>query len=192
MINPSAIGAYNNSKFTHRAVCRKGNTISAFENGVKTFSTTVEGAYNHDKVLYVGYRGHTGFEGYFEGYMDEIRISNIARWTEDFEPPTEPYSNTVVTETGTVVEIKKTYTEWFEENTPYLSEINRIRNNYNNLVTDYLYGLGFPYLEDSSKLTYEEINTWERIALKCKEMIENMEKSYIYCGTIQSGGGILL
>lgn len=191
-IDPSTIGTYNNTKFVHRAICKKGNKVYAFENGIKTLEYGVSGEYNHSNILYIGYRGHPSNAGYFNGYMDEIRISNIARWTEDFEPPTEPYSNTVVTETGTVVEIKKTYTEWFEENTPYLSEINRIRNNYNNLVADYLYGLGFPYLEDSSKLTYEEINTWERIALKCKEMIENMEKSYIYCGTIQSGGGILL
>ena len=94
LINPSAIGTYNNSKFVHRAVCRKGNTISAFENGVKTFSIAVEGAYNHDKVLYLGYRGHPDHAGYFKGYMDEIRISNIAIWTENFVPPTKPYNPT--------------------------------------------------------------------------------------------------
>lgn len=91
-----------------------------------------------------------------------------------------------------VVKVEKTFTDWQEECSPWTSEINRIRSNYNNLTAGYLYGLGFPVLEDSDYLTFEEVNTWESIALKCKEMIENMEKSYIYCGTIQSGGGILL
>ena len=91
-----------------------------------------------------------------------------------------------------VVKVEKTFTDWQEECSPWTSEINRIRSNYNNLTAGYLYGLGFPVLEDSDYLTFEEVNTWESIALKCKDMIENMEKSYIYCGTIQSGGGILL
>lgn len=28
---------------------------------------------------------------YYKGYIDELRISNIARWTDDFTPPTSPY-----------------------------------------------------------------------------------------------------
>ena len=28
----------------------------------------------------------------FDGYIDEIRISNVARWTAAFTPPTAPYT----------------------------------------------------------------------------------------------------
>jgi hypothetical protein len=31
---------------------------------------------------------------FFNGYMSEIRISNVARWTSNFTPPTEPYNDT--------------------------------------------------------------------------------------------------
>lgn len=43
--------------------------------------------------MYIGARNvpDTNNNGYF-GYLDEIRVSNIARWTSDFTPPTEPYS----------------------------------------------------------------------------------------------------
>lgn len=33
----------------------------------------------------------------FLGYMDEIRISNVARWTANFTPPTIPYGQQYVT-----------------------------------------------------------------------------------------------
>ena len=32
------------------------------------------------------------YEGLFNGYIDELRVSRTARWTEAFTPPTEPYS----------------------------------------------------------------------------------------------------
>jgi len=34
---------------------------------------------------------------YFNGKMDEIRISNVARWTANFTPPTIPYGQQYVT-----------------------------------------------------------------------------------------------
>ena len=35
--------------------------------------------------------GSQGTNLYYKGYMDEIRVSNVARWTESFVPPTQPY-----------------------------------------------------------------------------------------------------
>ena len=51
----------------------------------------------------------TSYSVYFNGYIDEFRISNgIARWTDSFIPPTEPYNiNT-------------------EGNIPYYSDIARV------------------------------------------------------------------
>ena len=91
-----------------------------------------------------------------------------------------------------LVEIKTIYTDWQEHNLPWLSEINRIRANYNALVRLFLVGLGLPVLAESNYLDWQEVNDWERIADVGKEMFENMEKEYRYCGIEVCGGERLL
>lgn len=86
----------------------------------------------------------------------------------------------------------KTYTDWQEENIPWLSEINRIRANYTALVQLFLVGLGLPVFGESNYLDWQEVNDWERVAAVGKEMTENMKQEYIYCGTMNSGGERLL
>lgn len=90
------------------------------------------------------------------------------------------------------IEVKQIYTDWQEENIPWKSEIDRIRDNYNNLVELFLINLGLPVLTHSQYVMYTEVNDWERIAYIGKQMFENMEKEYIPCGTIDSGGDRLL
>lgn len=91
-----------------------------------------------------------------------------------------------------LVETQTTYTDWQENNLPWLSEINRIRANYNALVRLFLVGLGLPVLAESNYLDWQEVNDWEHIALVGKEMFENMEQEYRYCGMKESGGDRLL
>lgn len=86
----------------------------------------------------------------------------------------------------------KTYTDWQEENIPWLSEINRIRANYTALVRLFLVGLDLPIFSESDYLDWQEVNDWERVAAVGKEMTENMKQEYIPCGTINSGGERLL
>ena len=86
----------------------------------------------------------------------------------------------------------KTYTDWQEENIPWLSEINRIRANYTALVRLFLVGLGLPVFAESDYLDWQEVNDWERVAAVGKEMTENMKQEYLTCGTINCGGDILL
>ena len=81
-----------------------------------------------------------------------------------------------------------TYTDWNEYNLPWLSEINRIRANYNALVRLFLVGLGLPILLESNYLDYTEVNNWERIAEIGKTMFENMEQEYRRCGAYVCGG----
>lgn len=89
-------------------------------------------------------------------------------------------------------EVKTTYTDWQEQNLPWLSEINRIRANYNALVRLFLVGMGLPVLAESNFLNWQEVNDWERIADIGKTMLENMEQEYRYCGMENSGGDRLL
>ena len=97
---------------------------------------------------------------------------------------------TTVNPDGTVT--KTIYTDWQEHNLPWLSEINRIRANYNALVRLFLVGLGLPILTESNYLDWQEVNEWERIADVGKTIFENMEKEYRYCGVEESGGDRLL
>ena len=80
-----ATGTWN-----HIAVTRASNVVRGFVNGNKF----AEGSYS-DSVLLSGFCiGRQTLEvasGYFNGLIDEIRISDIARWTSNFTPPTQPY-----------------------------------------------------------------------------------------------------
>lgn len=75
-----------------------------------------------------------------------------------------------------------TYTDWQEVNIPWLSEINRIRENYTSLVQLFLVGLGLPVFPESLYLNCQEVNDWERVAAVGKTMTENMVGSYPICG----------
>ena len=67
---------------------RSGSTFYAFENGVCKGSANSSAAFAFTKPINIGY--YLG--GCFSGYMDEIRISDVARWTADFTPPQEAYT----------------------------------------------------------------------------------------------------
>lgn len=80
---------------------RSGSTLKAYVDGVEKASATNSTNFSKSKftigdILSAG--EGIGGEG-FIGYMDEIRISNIARHTSGFTPPTEQYNpdaNTVL------------------------------------------------------------------------------------------------
>lgn len=99
------------------------------------------------------------------------------------------FTETVINSDGT--ETETVYTDWHEHNLPWLSEINRIRANYNSLVHLFLVGLGLPVLAESNYLDFTEVNDWERIADKGKTMFENMENEYKRCGAfVCCGDGV--
>ena len=94
---------FNNNalnSWVHRAIVRDGSSLKIFTNG------TLERTYGIGTSA-IGYNANSPFcigkwvsdydpSGYlFCGYIDEFRISNIARWTEDFTPPTEPYTSSL-------------------------------------------------------------------------------------------------
>ena len=90
--NGTIIDAVVLGSWVHRALVRSGNIIRFFRDGNKVY----EGSMSGENPYFDGYGfvvgGRTGLSQYFKGYIDEFRISNVARWTEDFDPPTKPYS----------------------------------------------------------------------------------------------------
>lgn len=80
--------------WVHWAAVRSGATFTTYRNGVKFATTNISGAIVCDeqyKTVIGDYRA--GDEEPFIGYLDEFRISDIARWTADFVPPSKPYES---------------------------------------------------------------------------------------------------
>ena len=90
---PSGVNVLN--EWVHRAVVRNGNTLMLFVNGTLEYSYTLSGSIGYNSNLPMGIGGWAvdapGSSYFFMGYIDEFRVSDIARWTESFTPPTEPY-----------------------------------------------------------------------------------------------------
>jgi hypothetical protein len=70
--------------FNHVAFVRSGNNFMLFVNGILRGTVS----YSPGAILN---RDFTGNYGASENVIDELRISDVARWTSDFEPPKYPY-----------------------------------------------------------------------------------------------------
>jgi hypothetical protein len=77
----------------HLAVVRDGGDILMFVDGTQigTTDTITESLFNGTAALNIG-AFNAGTGGFLDGWMDEIRVSNVARWTSNFTPPAAPYS----------------------------------------------------------------------------------------------------
>lgn len=92
LINGTTMFSNTLNAWVHWAVVRSGNTLTTYRNGTKFAQTSISGSIysGTDYPSAIGdYR--SGDHAHFIGYIDEFRISNIARWTGAFTPPTEPY-----------------------------------------------------------------------------------------------------
>ncbi|MBF0452923.1 MAG: hypothetical protein HQK75_19640, partial [Candidatus Magnetomorum sp.] len=73
----------------HIAIVGESSKFVFYIDGQKLYSQERTGAFADVDYLKIG-GGDSDY--YFKGYLDEIRISKgIARWTENFTPPTLPY-----------------------------------------------------------------------------------------------------
>lgn len=91
-INSANMGQLNLNKWNHFALVRVGNVYKTFKNGILQTESTLDGVINLGDGFVIGnwdYR--TERTSKFIGYIDEFRISKVARWTSNFTPPTEPY-----------------------------------------------------------------------------------------------------
>lgn len=92
IVNGTAMLSNTLNTWVHWAIVRNGTTLITYRNGVKFASVAFSGslAYSTNYPAVIGdYRA--GDHAQFIGYIDEFRISNIARWTANFTPPTEAY-----------------------------------------------------------------------------------------------------
>lgn len=81
---------FTTGSLVHIAITRSGTDLRMFVNGSQVGSTQTDTRdWQFDNTAYIGSQG-TNF--YFNGRMDELRISKgVARWTANFTPPTSEY-----------------------------------------------------------------------------------------------------
>lgn len=77
------------------AIVRYQRNTRLYINGVQEGITFVDNTNYIQGNCTIGCNGYDGNAGSFpmKGFMDEIRISNVARYTANYTPATEPFSN---------------------------------------------------------------------------------------------------
>ena len=78
------------NQWVHVAAVRSGTTLTYYVNGVPSGTATVSNNFNSSQV-YVGCN-QSGIQN-FPGWMDELRISNTARYTTTFTPSTTAFTS---------------------------------------------------------------------------------------------------
>lgn len=71
-------------------LCRSSGSVRLFVNGVQV-GTTQTLTYNYDLGVTNLCIGSQGAAYFYSGYMNDVRVSNIARYTANFTPPIAPF-----------------------------------------------------------------------------------------------------
>ncbi|RTK93047.1 LamG domain-containing protein [Candidatus Saccharibacteria bacterium] len=92
----TAAGAVSSGAWKHIAYVRNGSNFYIFVDGVSqslTVSTAISTNDLGNMATTFGIGGSANLGNFFNGYIDEVRISKgEARWTSNFTPPTSAYS----------------------------------------------------------------------------------------------------
>lgn len=83
---------YATNTWYHLAVVRSGSTVTLYQNGTSIGSGSYSGTFGNSTNFYVG-MDSAGSYPITGTWIDEIRISNIARYTSSFTAPTAPFTN---------------------------------------------------------------------------------------------------
>ena len=94
----AASPALSDSTWHHIAVVRNGsgsNNITIYVDGVSKATGTFSSAlFNSNQPVTIGIQGNTSFNQYFNGYIDDLRITKgVARYTTTFTPPTAAFAD---------------------------------------------------------------------------------------------------
>ncbi len=88
IVSNSAIAA---TTWYHITVVKNGSTQTLYLNGVSKGSVTAASSYGNTGGYYIGNLSTLSDD--FNGHIDEVRISNSARYTTTFTPSTTPFVN---------------------------------------------------------------------------------------------------
>lgn len=90
IFDSSVIATPANGTFHHIALVRSSGTMTLYLNGTSIGSASNSTNFSNGALLSIGFA--QVLATYANGYFDEFRISNNARWTTTFTPPTSAYS----------------------------------------------------------------------------------------------------
>jgi hypothetical protein len=85
------LGTFTTGTWYHICVVRDGSTFRWFLNGTQTQTRTSSGSIRSQRSQ--GRIGTSDSAFYWNGWVDEVRISNTARYTSNFTSPTTPFTN---------------------------------------------------------------------------------------------------
>ena len=89
------LGSVTFGTWQHYALVKSGSKYMVFNNGNKVVEKTNSNSIDpFSGSLFIGaYNYDSSWARKIKGYIDELRISNVARWTSNFTPPTAPYES---------------------------------------------------------------------------------------------------
>ena len=168
------------NQWVHTAIVRHNGVVTIYVNGTQIYTYNGPASYTGLGRVLIGCHAWVNHTDYYTGYIEEYRISNVARWTGNFTPPTEPY----------IVErpAEGSPTEWLEEDVPTLTQMQRYLAN----VAALRGVLELPedtvaLPADLTGLTQEEANTIEGVLGIIEGWIQNMAAAWFYSGDLYSG-----
>lgn len=77
--------------WNHIAVVRESGALRTFVNGKKVLEATSTRNIKISSLIMGYHQSNVGYAA--DADIDEVRFSNVARWSEEFEPPKMPYSD---------------------------------------------------------------------------------------------------
>ena len=83
----------SNNTWTHVAVSRSGTSLKLFVNGVLGATATNSTNISYASTPRIGSSTYSTNFAYFQGYIDDLRITKYARYTSNFTPPTSAFPN---------------------------------------------------------------------------------------------------
>jgi hypothetical protein len=92
--NITGVDTSLNSVWNHVAVVRSSGSLKVYFNGTQIGTTQAySSSINQGTLpLLVGARTYAPIDLYFNGYIDDLRITKAARYTANFTPPIAPFS----------------------------------------------------------------------------------------------------
>ena len=89
--------------WVHWALVRNDNSFTMYKNGVKYWSgatSILPYAWDNNGFAVGMWYGPTTIEKGYKANIKDFRISNVARYTEDFTPPTQPFNSITINKTN--------------------------------------------------------------------------------------------